>query len=107
MTADLCWFPVPADKLPENNARRMLWIAERPIIVFQIDGRFYGIEDGCPHQGASMFTGKLEPPWLQCPAHGLKFDITTGQLSGGGACSLRSLVTRFEAGQLYLAFKAE
>ena len=54
------------------------------IALFNVDGRIYAIDDSCPHQGASLFVGKLDGRTLQCPAHGLRFDLATGCMRGGG-----------------------
>lgn len=54
------------------------------IALFNVDGRVYAIDDSCPHQGSSLFVGKLDGRMLQCPAHGLRFDLATGCMRGGG-----------------------
>jgi 3-phenylpropionate/trans-cinnamate dioxygenase ferredoxin subunit len=54
------------------------------IALFNVDGQIYAIDDSCPHNGASLLFGKLDGHWVQCPAHGLRFDLTTGCMRGGG-----------------------
>ena len=54
------------------------------IALFNVDGRIYAIDDSCPHSGASLLFGKLDGRLVQCPAHGLRFDLATGCMRGGG-----------------------
>ena len=49
------------------------------VLLLNVAGQFHALENSCPHAGASMASGACEGQVLSCPAHGLKFDITTGQ----------------------------
>lgn len=44
--------PVPAGKLPQTGGRALVEFDDRSIALFNVDGRFYAIDDSCPHQGA-------------------------------------------------------
>jgi 3-phenylpropionate/trans-cinnamate dioxygenase ferredoxin subunit len=50
------------------------------IAVFNLDGRFYAIEDICTHDGDTLTGGKVEGKEIICPRHGARFDITTGEV---------------------------
>ncbi|NMV36400.1 Rieske (2Fe-2S) protein [Ralstonia insidiosa] len=65
---------IPATELPPGQ-RRLVFVEGRSLVLFNIDGTVYAIDNTCPHQGASLAGGKLEGTWLQCPAHGLHFDL--------------------------------
>lgn len=54
------------------------------IALFNVDGRIYAIDDSCPHNGGSLGGGKLDGRMVQCPAHGMRFDLATGCMRGGG-----------------------
>src|SRR5262249_19243172 len=64
--------------------RKLAFIGGRSIVVFNIGGSIQAIDNSCPHNGASLAGGKLEGNMLQCPAHGLRFDLMTGRMPGGG-----------------------
>jgi nitrite reductase/ring-hydroxylating ferredoxin subunit len=53
-------------------------VAGRDIALFNVDGSFYAIEDGCLHQGSSLGTSKLEGKIVTCRGHGWRYDVTTG-----------------------------
>ena len=75
--------------------RRLVEVRGRPIVIFNLDGEFFGLLDRCPHQGGSLCGGMLigltqssQPgeytysrpgEVLRCPWHGWEFDVRTGQ----------------------------
>lgn len=72
----------------EPGQRKRVFVDGRCIVVFNVDGAIYAIDDSCPHNGASLGNGQLEGPVLRCPAHGLRFDLRTGCTPGTGGLSL-------------------
>ena len=75
--------------------RKLVNVRGRPILIFNLDGDYFGILDRCPHQGASLCKGKLvglveaDRPGqynftrnneiIRCAWHGWEFDIRTGK----------------------------
>lgn len=53
----------------------------KDILVANINGDFYAVDDTCTHAGASLCEGSLEGDTLTCGWHGAKFDCKTGKLS--------------------------
>jgi 3-phenylpropionate/trans-cinnamate dioxygenase ferredoxin subunit len=62
--------------------RKLTFVEGRGIVLFNIDGSIHAIENSCPHNGASLASGKLDGCVLRCPAHGLRFDLRTGCMPG-------------------------
>jgi cytochrome P450/nitrite reductase/ring-hydroxylating ferredoxin subunit len=56
-------------------------------------------EGRCPHQGALLGEGELEGGSLVCRNHRWRFDLETGQRTGGRQC-LRSCTAREEGGEI-------
>lgn len=55
------------------------------IAVFHVDGRYYAIDDRCPHAEASLAEGDVDGTVVECPLHGAQFDLTTGRALSGPA----------------------
>ncbi len=53
---------------------------ERPIMLANVEGRFYATDDTCTHARASMTAGCLRGFQIECPRHGAQFDIRTGEV---------------------------
>ena len=49
------------------------------IAVFNIEGGFYAIEDVCTHDGGELASGTLEGDQIECPRHGARFCVRTGE----------------------------
>lgn len=73
-------FEVPQEKVPRLGERAFLQAGDKFIVLFNINEQFYAIDDRCPHQGASLFSGKLEGCTIRCGAHGLRFDLSNGYM---------------------------
>ena len=54
----------------------------RAVALFNVDGRFYAIDDTCTHRGGPLSKGDLDGTVVTCPFHGARFDVTTGQVLG-------------------------
>lgn len=52
---------------------------EAQIVVFNIDGELYAIEDVCTHDGGQLTGGDIEGDQIVCPRHGARFCIRTGE----------------------------
>jgi nitrite reductase/ring-hydroxylating ferredoxin subunit len=93
---------VPPARLPPPGGRALLHTGARCVVLFQVDGQYHAIDDSCPHQGASLAGGKLEGRALQCPAHGLRFDLATGCLAGVPSVRVAVYPIHIEEGKVYL-----
>lgn len=53
----------------------------KEVLIANIDGNYYAIDDTCTHAGASLSEGSLEGTTITCGWHGAKFECKTGELS--------------------------
>ena len=57
----------------------------KDILVTNVDGNYYAMDDTCTHAGASLSEGSLDGSTLTCPWHGSTWDCKTGKLIAFGA----------------------
>jgi nitrite reductase/ring-hydroxylating ferredoxin subunit len=69
-------------QIPDTGQRTLVRHGGRSVVIFNVDGQLHAIEDECPHAGAALCTGRLAGHLIQCPAHGLRFDLRTGAMPG-------------------------
>lgn len=50
------------------------------VVVFNVDGEFFCIEDVCTHDGGPLGDGNLLDHCIECPRHGALFDIRDGSV---------------------------
>jgi nitrite reductase/ring-hydroxylating ferredoxin subunit len=58
-------------------------VNDKQILISNLDGKIYAINNICTHAGGELSKGKLEGKIVTCPLHGSKFDVTTGQCVAG------------------------
>lgn len=72
------WITVArADKL-KPGTRQVVDIDGSQIVVFNLEGKYYAIEDVCTHDGGQLTGGEVEGDQIICPRHGARFCIRTG-----------------------------
>ena len=52
----------------------------KAILVANMDGNYFAMDDTCTHQGASLCEGTIEGSTITCPWHGSTWDCKTGKL---------------------------
>jgi len=67
------------DEVPEGTGK-YFDIGGEPIAVFHSDGNFYATSDICTHEEASLSEGELEGEVVECPLHGARFNVRTGEV---------------------------
>ncbi|MEM5292303.1 Rieske 2Fe-2S domain-containing protein [Paraburkholderia sabiae] len=90
-----------ATELPPGQ-RKLVFADGKSVVIFNVEGTIYAIENSCPHNGASLASGCLEGTVLRCPAHGLRFNLTTQDGGTSGALRLRRFPVREIGGVLIL-----
>jgi nitrite reductase (NADH) small subunit len=50
----------------------------KDVAVFHSGGRYFAIDDRCPHAGASLSTGFVDGDVVTCPWHYWRFRLTDG-----------------------------
>ena len=66
-----------ADDIPPG-AKKIVEVDGIEVVVINLDGQFYAVEDVCTHDGGPLGEGSLEDGQIVCPRHGAHFDVRTG-----------------------------
>ena len=70
---------VTEDELPQGEVH-VVDLEGIEVAVFNIAGQYYAIEDVCTHDGSEISTGCLYDHVIECPRHGARFDVRTGEV---------------------------
>jgi 3-phenylpropionate/trans-cinnamate dioxygenase ferredoxin component len=62
---------------------KVVKLEEKEILITNINGSYYAIENSCTHMHGNLSKGNLEGNILTCPKHKAKFDVTTGKVISG------------------------
>jgi len=53
----------------------------KPVVLSMVNGKVYAIDAVCSHEGGPLEEGTLEGYEVECPWHGSKFDVRTGEVT--------------------------
>ncbi|MDH5196760.1 MAG: thiamine pyrophosphate-binding protein [Gemmatimonadota bacterium] len=84
-TPPLRWLKaLDRDELAEGRVKPVT--CERlTVCMTHFEGKYYALDNRCPHQGGPLGEGSIENGWLRCPWHGWDFHPATGKPPGGFA----------------------
>ena len=70
-----------AELLPGEMKVAFDEVTGTPIAVFNLDGRFYALEDQCTHEDFELSSGTfdLAEATIECVLHGARFDVRDGR----------------------------
>jgi nitrite reductase/ring-hydroxylating ferredoxin subunit len=49
------------------------------VVLTRLKGKVYAFENKCPHLGLPLAKGKIDGSAIQCPWHGARFDMCSGE----------------------------
>lgn len=72
------------DDLPPGSRRRV-YLGSEAVALFNVGGSFHAVSDRCTHGRASLSEGEIDAEGcvLQCPWHGGRFELATGEPVAG------------------------
>ncbi len=65
-------------EIAPGTTRRVV-VDSTAILLCNVEGKVFGIEDVCTHDGGPLDQGELEGDRIVCPRHGATFDVRTGE----------------------------
>jgi nitrite reductase/ring-hydroxylating ferredoxin subunit len=78
-------------------------LAGKAVALFNVGGKFYAIDDACPHAGSSLGNGKLDGRIVTCRSHGMKIDVVTGSFPASEGFAVTSYPVMILAGKINVA----
>ena len=58
---------------------RIVEVEGRDLVLVNVDGQFYALDNRCPHQGGPLGRGTVEDGAIVCPWHGWRWDPRSGR----------------------------
>lgn len=79
-----------------------------PILISNVDGEFFAVQDTCSHDDWSLAEGMLEGDVVECTLHWAKFCVRTGKVKALPACvPLRTFATKVEGDEVFVDLDSE
>lgn len=78
-------------------------VGNKDVAIYNVDGQIYAMDDSCLHQGMSLGWGKLDGKIVTCPAHGMRYDVTTGKVVGSKGIGVATYPVKLEDGKIFVS----
>jgi 3-phenylpropionate/trans-cinnamate dioxygenase ferredoxin subunit len=86
---------IPADQVRVYN------VDGARLALCNVGGQIFAIDDTCTHDDGPLGVGLLDGHAIECPRHGARFDVRTGQvLQMPAAFPVRTYKTRIKDGDV-------
>ena len=86
---------------------RVVEVGDRTLALFNVDGKYYAIDNTCPHRGGPMAEGDLDGLVVSCPWHAWRWDLRTGANVNNPAVKLGCYAVTEEAGDVFVEVSSE
>jgi len=91
------------DELPDG-ARLVVEIDDEWVVIFNVNGEYYALEDRCTHDEVALSEGEMDGYAVECPKHGARFDVRDGRvLSAPAYIPARPYTVRIVDGEIQIA----
>ncbi len=78
-------------------------VAGTEVLLCNVGGEIYALEDICTHDGGALHQGELEGARIVCPRHGANFDVRTGEaLTLPAVMPLPTYAVRIDGDDIYV-----
>ncbi|OGA22493.1 MAG: hypothetical protein A3I02_03370 [Betaproteobacteria bacterium RIFCSPLOWO2_02_FULL_67_26] len=78
-------------------------IGPRRVLLANVGGQFFAVDDTCTHEDASLSRGVLRGEWVKCPLHGSRFNVRTGEVVEDPASeTLATYPVRIEGDEVWI-----
>jgi len=57
-----------------------LEVEDEEIVLCNVNGEFWAVANVCSHDGGTLSEGLLLGHQIECPRHGARFDVRTGEV---------------------------
>ncbi|HET7388817.1 MAG TPA: Rieske 2Fe-2S domain-containing protein [Nocardioidaceae bacterium] len=102
------WTDVTADEDLAEGSPLGAMVGEVPIVVVRQGGRLHALNGRCTHRGAPLADGELVDGCIECPWHGSRFRLESGDVVRGPATRPQPrFEVRVESGRVQVRLRGE
>ncbi len=86
-----------------NFGKKVVSVAGREILLVNVKGTIYAVENECPHQGSPMNAAVVKEGYISCPRHGYRFSLTDGRCAEHPECVLATFPVQLNGDDISIA----
>ncbi len=74
------WVKIAKKSDFQDGQIRTVAAGSKKLAVARVGGRFFAIDDACTHRRCSLGKGTVSDGEVECPCHGSRFALATGEI---------------------------
>ncbi len=90
-----------ASDIPMGEGR-VIDAGGKSLALFNVDGTYYAIDNGCPHRGGPLGEGDLDGAVVSCPWHGWRWDVKSGANANNPAVRVPCFPVTVNGGDIFV-----
>ena len=79
-----------------NFGKKIVSVAGREILLVNVKGTIFAVENECPHQGSPMAAAIVRDGYISCPRHGYRFSLIDGSCAEHPECTLATFPVQID-----------
>jgi 3-phenylpropionate/trans-cinnamate dioxygenase ferredoxin subunit len=72
-------YPLTSCQSLKPGQMKRFIVNDKAVLLANVNGEVFAIADLCSHEDAILSNGALKDGCVECPLHGSRFDLKTGQ----------------------------
>jgi len=85
-----------------NFGKKVVSVSGRDILLVNVRGNIFAVENECPHQGSRMDAAVVKEGSISCPRHGYRFTLTDGRCAEHPELELKTFPVRLEGDDIFV-----
>ncbi len=84
------------DSIPSGRGANVRLKDGSEIALFNLEGKYFAVENFCPHRGANLADSRTYGSEVECDLHGWRFDLATGECLTTPTCAIETYEVKIE-----------
>ena len=101
------WHKVADKDILDDNSVTAVTAGVKAICLAKFEGKYYALDNHCPHQGGPLGEGLIENGYVRCPWHGYEYAPQDGSPPGGYDDAVETYPLEERDDGIYVAVKPE
>ncbi len=83
-----------------NFGKKVVSVSGRDILLVNVKGAIFAVENECPHQGSPMNAAVVKDGYISCPRHGYRFNLADGRCAEHPECKLATFPVQLNGDEI-------
>ena len=107
MAQEQKWYRVATNDPLDDNSVTSVTAGVKAVCLAKFEGKYYALDNHCPHQGGPLGEGLIENGYVRCPWHAYEYAPQDGSPPGGYDDRVETYPLAIRSDGIYVAVKEQ